>query len=56
VTIIRDGPGVTTAVRVSPQNAQALTPSLVAAGHDRPDQSTAPSFSAERVAADGEPA
>ena len=26
--------GVTTAVRVSPQNAQALTPALVAAGID----------------------
>ena len=33
VARIRDA-GVTTAVRVSPQNAQALTPSLVAAGID----------------------
>src|SRR6478609_2375347 len=33
VTRIRDA-GVTTAVRVSPQNAQALTPTLVAAGID----------------------
>ncbi len=33
VTRIR-GAGVTTAVRVSPQNAQALTPTLVAAGID----------------------
>ena len=33
VARIRDA-GVTTAVRVSPQNAQALTPALVAAGID----------------------
>ena len=50
---IRDA-GVTTAVRVSPQNAQALTPSLVAAGIDLlVIQGTI--ISAERVAQDGEP-
>ncbi|MBS9534111.1 GuaB3 family IMP dehydrogenase-related protein [Mycobacterium sp. M1] len=46
--------GVTTAVRVSPQNAQALTPALVAAGVDLlVIQGTI--ISAERVASDGEP-
>jgi IMP dehydrogenase len=46
--------GVTTAVRVSPQNAQALTPALVAAGLDLlVIQGTI--ISAERVASDGEP-
>lgn len=46
--------GVTTAVRVSPQNAQALTPTLVAAGIDLlVIQGTI--ISAERVAQDGEP-
>jgi IMP dehydrogenase len=46
--------GVTTAVRVSPQNAQALTPVLVAAGIDLlVIQGTI--VSAERVANDGEP-
>lgn len=46
--------GVTTAVRVSPQNAQALTPALVAAGIDLlVVQGTI--ISAERVASDGEP-
>ncbi|MEI7716274.1 MAG: GuaB3 family IMP dehydrogenase-related protein, partial [Mycobacterium sp.] len=46
--------GVTTAVRVSPQNAQALTPVLVAAGIDLlVIQGTI--VSAERVASDGEP-
>ena len=46
--------GVTTAVRVSPQNAQALTPALVAAGIDLlVIQGTI--ISAERVASDGEP-
>ncbi|OBB23545.1 GuaB3 family IMP dehydrogenase-related protein [Mycolicibacterium fortuitum] len=46
--------GVTTAVRVSPQNAQALTPTLVAAGIDLlVIQGTI--ISAERVATDGEP-
>ena len=46
--------GVTTAVRVSPQNAQALTPALVAAGIDLlVIQGTI--VSAERVAQDGEP-
>src|SRR4029077_17873516 len=45
--------GVTTAVRVSPQNAQALTPGLVAAGVDLlVIQGTI--ISAERVAQDGE--
>src|SRR3954463_4350155 len=57
VARIRDA-GVTTAVRVSPQNAQALTPSLVAAGIDLlVIQGTI--ISAERVAKDhdgvGEP-
>ena len=46
--------GVTTAVRVSPQNAQALTPVLVAAGVDLlVIQGTI--VSAERVASNGEP-
>lgn len=46
--------GVTTAVRVSPQNAQWLTPVLVAAGIDLlVIQGTI--VSAERVASDGEP-
>ncbi|QLL10023.1 GuaB3 family IMP dehydrogenase-related protein [Mycobacterium vicinigordonae] len=46
--------GVTTAVRVSPQNAQALTPVLVQAGIDLlVIQGTI--VSAERVARDGEP-
>ncbi|MCV7431647.1 GuaB3 family IMP dehydrogenase-related protein [Mycolicibacterium bacteremicum] len=46
--------GVTTAVRVSPQNAAALTPALVAAGLDLlVIQGTI--ISAERVANDGEP-
>lgn len=46
--------GVTTAVRVSPQNAQALTPALVAAGIDLlVIQGTI--ISAERVASNGEP-
>jgi IMP dehydrogenase len=46
--------GVTTAVRVSPQNAQALTPALVQAGIDLlVIQGTI--VSAERVAQDGEP-
>ncbi|HEX2283612.1 MAG TPA: GuaB3 family IMP dehydrogenase-related protein [Mycobacterium sp.] len=50
VARIRDA-GVTTAVRVSPQNAQALTPSLVAAGIDLlVIQGTI--ISAERVARD----
>src|SRR6201998_3442348 len=53
VPSIRDA-GVTTAVRVSPQNAQALTPGLVAAGVDLlVIQGTI--ISAERVARDGEP-
>jgi IMP dehydrogenase len=53
VSTIREA-GVTTAVRVSPQNAQALTPSLVAAGVDLlVIQGTI--ISAERVAQDGEP-
>ena len=53
VARIRDA-GVTTAVRVSPQNAQALTPTLVAAGIDLlVIQGTI--ISAERVATDGEP-
>src|SRR5258707_14533079 len=53
VARIRDA-GVTTAVRVSPQNAQALTPALVAAGIDLlVIQGTI--ISAERVAQDGEP-
>jgi IMP dehydrogenase len=46
--------GVTTAVRVSPQNAQALPPALVSAGIDLlVIQGTI--ISAERVASDGEP-
>src|ERR1700752_1663439 len=46
--------GVTTAVRVSPQNAQALTPVLLSAGIDLlVIQGTI--ISAERVASDGEP-
>jgi IMP dehydrogenase len=53
VTRIREA-GVTTAVRVSPQNAQALTPALVSAGVDLlVIQGTI--ISAERVASDGEP-
>src|SRR5689334_12882335 len=53
VARIRDA-GVTTAVRVSPQNAQALTPVLVQAGIDLlVIQGTI--VSAERVASDGEP-
>ena len=53
VSRIRDA-GVTTAVRVSPQNAQALTPVLVAAGVDLlVIQGTI--ISAERVAQNGEP-
>lgn len=46
--------GVTTAVRVSPQNARALTPTLLAAGIDLlVIQGTI--ISAERVASNGEP-
>ncbi|MCZ8379101.1 GuaB3 family IMP dehydrogenase-related protein [Mycobacterium sp. CPCC 205372] len=46
--------GLTTAVRVSPQNARALAPSLIAAGLDLlVIQGTI--VSAERVASDGEP-
>ena len=46
--------GITTAVRVSPQNAQALTPALVSAGIDLlVIQGTI--ISAERVASDAEP-
>ncbi len=46
--------GITTAVRVSPQNARALTPTLVAAGIDLLFiQGTI--ISAERVSANGEP-
>jgi IMP dehydrogenase len=53
VARIRDA-GVTTAVRVSPQNAQALTPALVAAGIDLlVIQGSI--ISAERVAQNGEP-
>ena len=53
VARIRDA-GITTAVRVSPQNAQALTPGLVAAGIDLlVIQGTI--ISAERVAFDHEP-
>ncbi|KUI30171.1 guanosine monophosphate reductase [Mycobacterium sp. IS-1742] len=53
VSRIRDA-GVTTAVRVSPQNAQALTPALLQAGIDLlVIQGTI--VSAERVASDGEP-
>src|SRR5919205_1205343 len=52
VTRVRDA-GVTTAVRISPQNAQALTPALVAAGIDLLIiQGTI--VSAERVAKDHE--
>jgi len=53
VARIRDA-GITTAVRVSPQNAQALTPALIAAGIDLlVIQGTI--ISAERVASDEEP-
>ncbi|ODR11118.1 inosine 5-monophosphate dehydrogenase [Mycolicibacillus koreensis] len=53
VSRIREA-GVTTAVRVSPQNAAALTPALVAAGIDLlVIQGTI--ISAERVATNGEP-
>ncbi len=53
VSRIREA-GVTTAVRVSPQSAQALTPTLVSAGIDLlVIQGTI--VSAERVAQDGEP-
>jgi len=53
VSRIREA-GVTTAVRVSPQSVQALTPTLVAAGIDLlVIQGTI--ISAERVAQDGEP-
>ena len=53
VTRVREA-GVTTAGRVSPQNAQALTPTLIAAGIDLlVIQGTI--ISAERVASDGEP-
>jgi IMP dehydrogenase len=53
VARVRDA-GVTTAVRVSPQNAQALAPTLIAAGIDLlVVQGTI--VSAERVATDGEP-
>ena len=53
VARIRDA-GVTTAVRISPQNAQALTPTLVSAGIDLlVIQGTI--ISAERVAQDAEP-
>ena len=53
VARIRDA-GITTAVRVSPQNAQALTPALVAAGIDLlVIQGTI--ISAERVASEEEP-
>ena len=53
VSRIREA-GVTTAVRVSPQNVRALTPTLVAAGIDLlVIQGTI--ISAERVAQDGEP-
>src|SRR6202046_5196268 len=46
--------GVTTAVRLSPQNAQALTPTLLSAGIDLlVIQGSI--ISAERVASDGEP-
>ncbi|MDF2712769.1 MAG: inosine 5-monophosphate dehydrogenase [Nonomuraea muscovyensis] len=53
VARIRDA-GVTTAVRVSPQNAQALTPTLLAAGVDLLIIQGS-IISAERVASDGEP-
>jgi len=53
VARVRDA-GVTTAVRVSPQNARALTPTLVSAGIDLlVIQGTI--ISAERVASNGEP-
>jgi IMP dehydrogenase len=53
VARVRDA-GVTTAVRVSPQNAQALAPTLISAGIDLlVVQGTI--VSAERVASDGEP-
>jgi IMP dehydrogenase len=53
VARVRDA-GITTAVRVSPQNAQALAPTLIAAGIDLlVVQGTI--VSAERVAQDGEP-
>src|SRR6202158_2007362 len=53
VARVRDA-GVTTAVRVSPQNAQALTPALLSAGIDLlVIQGTI--ISAERVASDGQP-
>jgi len=53
VARVRDA-GVTTAVRVSPQNVQALTPTLVQAGIDLlVIQGTI--ISAERVASNGEP-
>ena len=53
VSRVRDA-GVTTAVRVSPQNVRALTPTLLAAGIDLLIiQGTI--ISAERVASDGEP-
>jgi IMP dehydrogenase len=53
VARVRDA-GVTTAVRVSPQSAQALAPTLIAAGIDLlVVQGTI--VSAERVASDGEP-
>ena len=53
VSRIREA-GVTTAVRVSPQNARALTPTLLAAGIDLlVIQGTI--ISAERVASNGEP-
>ena len=53
VSRIREA-GVTTAVRVSPQNVRALTPTLVAAGIDLlVIQGTI--ISAERVVQDGEP-
>jgi IMP dehydrogenase len=53
VARIRDA-GITTAVRVSPQNAQALTPTLLVAGIDLlVIQGTI--ISAERVASDAEP-
>ena len=53
VSRVRDA-GVTTAVRVSPQNVRVLTPTLLAAGIDLLIiQGTI--ISAERVASDGEP-
>lgn len=53
VARVRDA-GVTTAVRVSPQNAKELTPTLVAAGIDLLIIQGS-IISAERVASDGEP-